>query len=70
MFYNCECKIYYLLNIFVNTNSKYKEDDLPTQMPWSILKTCVSISPMKHPHVPLAPSSPPHPSTHPSPQSG
>ena len=36
---------------------------LPTQMPL----TCVSVSAMKHSHVTLAPSFPPHPSTHPSP---
>ena len=37
-------------------------------MPLTILKTCVSISAMKHPHVTFAPSfPPPHPSTHPSP---
>ena len=40
---------------------------LLTQMPLTILKTCVSVSAMKHPHVTLAPSFPPHPSTHPSP---
>ena len=32
---------------------------LPTQMPLTILKTCVSISAMKHPHVTFAPSFPP-----------
>ena len=40
---------------------------LLTQMPSTILKTCVSVSAMKHSHVTLAPSFPPHPSTHPSP---
>ena len=39
---------------------------LQTQMPLTILKTCVSISSMKRPHITLAPSFPPHPSTHPS----
>ena len=65
MFYRCECKIYYLLNIFVNTNSKYKEDDLPTQMPLTIFKTYESIS-SGPPTCPPRSFVPPHPSTHPS----
>ena len=35
-----------------------KKTILPTQMPLTILKTCVSISAMKCPHVTLAPSFP------------
>ena len=59
------------LTIIVNTNSKYKEDDFTDSDAVDYSQDVCSISGHEAPtcQTPLI-RSPPHPSTHPSPQSG
>ena len=52
--------------MFVNTNSKYKEDDFTHSDAIDYSQDVCIYFRLKHPHVTLAPSFPPHPSTHPS----